>query len=147
MNNLSCIIGITLILSSIIMSILNLKKDKFNIFVDMLDTEQKRKYNDIIVERITIYNIGMVVGVILGVLYYYYNKKDKDIFCKVITIMTVSNIGIYYFYPKKPLILNYLTDEKQVKAWADIYSTMKNRWMQSIVLGFIGYLFISYSMK
>jgi len=147
MNNLSCIIGITLILSSIIMSILNLKKDKFNIFVDMLDTEQKRKYNEIIVERITIYNIGMVVGVILGVLYYYYNKKDKDIFCKVITIMTVSNIGIYYFYPKKPLILNYLTDEKQVKAWADIYSTMKNRWMQSIVLGFIGYLFISYSMK
>ena len=101
MNNLSCIIGITLILSSIIMSILNLKKDKFNIFVDMLDTEQKRKYNEIIVERITIYNIGMVVGVILGVLYYYYNKKDKDIFCKVITIMTVSNIGIYYFYPKK----------------------------------------------
>ena len=79
--------------------------------------------------------------------HYYYNKKDKDIFCKVITIMTVSNIGIYYFYPKKPLILNYLTDEKQVKAWADIYSTMKNRWMQSIVLGFIGYLFISYSMK
>ena len=147
MNNLSCIIGITLILSSIIMSILNLKKDKFNIFVDMLDTEQKRKYNEIIVERITIYNIGMVVGVILGVLYYYYNKKYKDIFCKVITIMTVSNIGIYYFYPKKPLILNYLTDEKQVKAWADIYSTMKNRWMQSIVLGFIGYLFISYSMK
>ena len=54
MNNLSCIIGITLILSSIIMSILNLKKDKFNIFVDMLDTEQKRKYNEIIVERITI---------------------------------------------------------------------------------------------
>ena len=147
MNNLSCIIGITLILSSIIMSILNLKKDKFNIFVDMLDTEQKRKYNEIIVERITIYNIGMVVGVILGVLYYYYNKKDKDIFCKVITIMTVSNIGIYYFYPKKPLILIYLTDEIQVKAWADIYSTMKNRWMQSIVLGFIGYLFISYSMK
>ena len=147
MNNLSCIIGITLILSSIIMSILNLKKDKFNIFVDMLDTEQKRKYNEIIVERITIYNIGMVVGVILGVLYYYYNKNDKDIFFKVITIMTVSNIGIYYFYPKKPLILNYLTDEKQVKAWADIYSTMKNRWMQSIVLGFIGYLFISYSMK
>lgn len=147
MNNLSCIIGITLILSSIIMSILNLKKDKFNNFVDMLDTEQKRKYNEIIVERITIYNIGMVVGVILGVLYYYYNKKDKDIFCKVITIMSVSNIGIYYFYPKKPLMLNYLTDEKQVKAWADIYTTMKNRWMQSIVLGFIGYLFISFSMK
>ena len=61
--------------------------------------------------------------------------------------MSVVKIGIYYFYPKKPLMLNHLTDEKQVQAWTEIYSTMKNRWKQSMVLGFIGYLFISYSMK
>ena len=147
MNNSSCIIGITLILSSIIMSVLNLKKDKFNNFVDLLDNEQKRKYHEIIVERVTIYNIGMVLGILLGFLYYYYNKKDKYIFCKVVSIMCVVKIGVYYFYPKKPLMLNHLTDQKQVQAWTEIYSTMKNRWKQSIILGFIGYLFISFSMK
>tara|TARA_B100000427_G_scaffold328753_1_gene342662 strand:+ start:1737 stop:2180 length:444 start_codon:yes stop_codon:yes gene_type:complete len=147
MNNSSCIIGITLILSSIIMSVLNLKKDKFNNFVDLLDNEQKRKYHEIIVERVTIYNIGMILGILLGFLYYYYNKKDKYIFCKVVSIMCVVKIGIYYFYPKKPLMLNHLKDQKQVQAWTEIYSTMKNRWKQSIILGFIGYLFISFSMK
>jgi hypothetical protein len=147
MNNISCIVGITLILSSIIMSFLNLKKDKFNNFVELLNPEQKKKYHEIIVERITVYNVGMIIGIILGFMYYYYNKKDKYIFCKVIAIMSVVKIGIYYFYPKKPLMLNHLTDEKQVQAWAEIYSTMKNRWKQSMILGFIGYLFISFSMK
>ena len=147
MKNSSCIIGITLILSSITMSFLNLRKDKFNNFVDLLDNEQKIKYHDIIVERVTIYNIGMILGILLGFLYYYYNKKDKYIFCKVVSIMCVVKIGIYYFYPKKPLMLNHLTDQKQVQAWTEIYSTMKNRWKQSIILGFIGYLFISFSMK
>ena len=43
MNNIPCIVGITLILSSIIMSVLNLKKDKFNNFVELLNPEQKKK--------------------------------------------------------------------------------------------------------
>ena len=143
----SCIFGITLILSSIIMSILNIKKDKFNNFLELLNPEQKRKYNEIINERVTVYNIGMIIGIILGCIYYYYNKKDKYIFCKVLSIMSVVKLGFYYFYPKKPLMLNHLTDQKQVKAWAEIYTIMKNRWKQSVVLGFIGYLFISYSIK
>ena len=145
--NVSCIFGITLILSSIIMSILNIKKDKFNNFLELLNPEQKRKYNEIINERVTVYNIGMIIGIILGCIYYYYNKKDKYIFCKVLSIMSVVKLGFYYFYPKKPLMLNHLTDQKQVKAWAEIYTIMKNRWKQSVVLGFIGYLFISYSIK
>ena len=69
MNNVSCIVGITLILSSIIMSVLNLKKDKFNNFVELLNPEQKKKYHEIIVERITVYNVGMIIGIILGFLY------------------------------------------------------------------------------
>ena len=147
MNNIYCIVGITLILSSIIMSFLNLKKDTFNNFIELLNDEQKKVYSDIVKERMTIYNIGMIIGILSGFLYYYYNKKGNYIFCKVLAIMSIVKLGIYYFYPKKPLMLNSLTDEKQVKAWSDIYVTMKHRWKQSIVLGFIGYLFISYSMK
>ena len=147
MSKLSCVIGITLILSSIIMSLLNLKKDKFNNFVELLNSEQKKIYHDILVERITVYNTGMVLGTIAGSLYYYYNKKDKYSFCKALSIIVVINLGFYYFYPKKTLMLDSLTDDKQVKAWTEVYTTMKDRWKQSIVLGFIGYLFISYSMK
>ena len=149
MNNIFCFVGITLILSSIIMTVLNLKKDKFNNFLKLLDTEQEKKYNEIIGERITIYYVGMVIGILSGILYYYYNKKGKDkyIFCKVLSIMSVVKLCFYYFYPKKPLMLNYLTNEKQFKAWVEVYTVMKNRWKQSIILGFIGYLFISFSIK
>tara|TARA_Y100001935_G_C17311068_1_gene516292 strand:- start:6822 stop:7217 length:396 start_codon:yes stop_codon:yes gene_type:complete len=131
------------------MSVLNLKKDKFNNFLKLLDTEQEKRYNEIISERTTIYNIGMIIGILSGILYYYYNKKGKDkyIFCKVLSIMSVVKLGFYYFYPKKPLMLNYLTNEKQVKAWVEVYTVMENRWKQSMILGFIGYLFISFSIK
>ena len=80
MNNIPCIVGITLILSSIIMSVLNLRKDKFNNFLKLLNPEQKRKYHEIIVERITVYNVGMIIGIILGFLYYYYNKNTRKKF-------------------------------------------------------------------
>ena len=42
MEKISCAVGITLLLSSVIMSVLNLKKDKFNNFVELLNPEQKR---------------------------------------------------------------------------------------------------------
>tara|TARA_B100000686_G_C16782434_1_gene972863 strand:- start:1148 stop:1597 length:450 start_codon:yes stop_codon:yes gene_type:complete len=149
MDSLPCAVGITFILSSIIMSVLNLNKDKFNKFFNLLDPEQEKKYNEIISERITIYNIGLIIGIIMGILYYYYNKKNRDkyIFCKVLSIMSIVKLCIYYFYPKKPIMLNYLTNEEQVKSWIEVYTTMKNKWKQSMIFGFIGYLFISFSIK
>lgn len=147
MEKISCAVGITLVLSSVIMSILNFNRDKFNNFVKLLNTEQKELYKEIIIERITIYYIGMFLGLLAGYIYYHYNKKDKYLFCKTISIMSIIKIGVYYFYPKKPLMINSLTSQEQVRAWSDIYMTMKNRWKKSILLGFIGYIFISYSMK
>ena len=44
MEKISLCVGITLTLSSIIMSVLNLKKDKFNVFVDLLNDKQKKLY-------------------------------------------------------------------------------------------------------
>jgi len=147
MEKVSCAVGFTLLFSSIIMSLLNLKKDKFNKFVELLKPEQKKIYQEIIIERITIYHIGLVLGIIAGYIYYLYNKKEKYLFCKVLAIMSLVKIGVYYFYPKKPLMLHSLNGDEQIKAWTDIYETMKGRWKQSIILGFIGYLFISYAMK
>ena len=142
MEKISCAVGITLLLSSVIMSVLNLKKDKFNNFVELLNPEQKKIYQEIIIERVTIYHVGMVLGIIAAYLYYVYNKKDKYLFCKVIAIMSLVKIGFYYLYPKKPLMINSLTDQGQVKAWADIYTVMKKRWQISLMCGFIGTLLL-----
>ena len=39
-------------------------------------------------------------------------------------------------------MLYSLTNQKQVEAWADIYTEMKSRWIKSIAIGFIGYLLL-----
>ena len=48
MEKISCAVGITLLLSSVIMSVLNLKKDKFNNFVELLNPEQKKIYQEML---------------------------------------------------------------------------------------------------
>ena len=42
-------------------------------------------------------------------------------------------------------MLYSLKNQEQVEAWADIYTEMKSKWIKSIVIGFIGYLLISFN--
>ena len=99
-------------------------------------------YNGIIKERIMIYTIGMATGLFVGGIYYYYNRKEKYALCKFLVIVYMLKLAIYYFYPKKPLMLYSLTNKKQTDAWANIYTEMKSRWIKSLIVGFIGYIII-----
>jgi len=142
MKNISCIIGITLLIGSLSMSLQKRNTDIFNKFYNILDKEQKRIYENIIKERFMIYFSGMILGLGLGI-YYYVNSNDKYKLCKFLAIIYVIKLGFYYVYPKSPLMLYSLTNQKQVEAWADIYTEMKSKWFKSIAIGFIGYLLIS----
>ena len=111
MEKVSCAVGITLLLSSIIMSILNLKKDKFNNFVELLNPEQKKIYEEIIMNY---YYLSCWYGfrVIAGYLYYVYNKKCKYLFCKVIAIMVLLKWVSIIYIQKKPLMINIFDRRK-----------------------------------
>ena len=39
-------------------------------------------------------------------------------------------------------MLYSLKNQKQVEAWANIYTEMKSKWIKSIMIGFVGYLLI-----
>ena len=41
-------------------------------------------------------------------------------------------------------MLYSLNSQDQVDAWADIYTEMKNKYKKSLLIGFDGYLLISY---
>ena len=43
-------------------------------------------------------------------------------------------------------MLYSLDRQDQVKAWADIYTEMKTRWIKSLLVGFAGYLFLAKTM-
>ena len=142
MKDISCIIGITLLIGSLSMSLQKRDTKIFSRFYNLLDSKQKSIYEGIVKERFTIYFTGMILGLGLGI-YYYVNSNDKYKLCKFLAIIYLVKLGFYYVYPKSPLMLYSLSNQKQVEAWADIYSEMKSKWIKSIAIGFLGYLLIS----
>ena len=144
MKDISCIIGITLLIGSLSMSLQKRNTNIFNKFYDLLDDKQKRIYEGIVKERFTIYFTGMILGLGLGI-FYYVRSKDKYRICKFLAIIYLTKLGFYYIYPKSPLMLYSLKNKMQVDAWADIYTMMKYNWIKSLIIGFIGYLLLSYS--
>jgi hypothetical protein len=143
MKDISCLIGITMLIGSLSMTIMKKNTDIFNNFYKLLDDKQKVIYEEIVRERLMIYFTGMIIGLGLGI-YYYVGSKDKYKLCKFLAIIYLVKLGFYYFYPKKPLMLYSLTDQDQVEAWANIYEEMKSKYKKSLLIGFVGYLLISY---
>ena len=140
-----CLIGITLLISSIYMSFMKKDEGIFINFMDSLDPDQQVIYSEIVFERLYIYAMGMILGLFLGIYYILTNKIDNLRTCKFLCIIIGTKLLFYYFYPKKPLMLYSLKNQDQVRAWADIYSSMKTRWIKSLLVGFIGYLILSLS--
>lgn len=138
-----CLIGFTLLFSSIYMSYLKKDNDIFVNFMSLLDEDQQKIYQKIIYERIMIYVMGMILGVSLGLYYLFTNKKDNYRLCKFLCIIYIVKLGFYYIYPKSPLMLYSLKSKDQVDAWATIYTEMKSRWIKSLMIGLFGYLLLS----
>ena len=142
MKEISCIICITFLISGLSMSILKRDTSIFKDFYNLLDNEQKSIYDKIVKERISIYFYGMLFGIALGAYYYYKYPNDSYRLCKFLAIIYIVKLGFYYIYPKRPLMLYSLKNQKQVEAWANIYTEMKSKWIKSIMIGFVGYLLI-----
>lgn len=138
-----CLIGITLLFSGIYMSLIKKDKPVFTNFYELLNEEQKMKYDKITKERLMIYITGSILGLFLAYIYYFKNKNDKYLFCKLLAIINIVKLSFYYFFPKSPLMIYSLTTKEQTDAWADIYVEMKNNWIISLAFGFFAYIFLS----
>ena len=66
MKGFSCLIGFTLLFASIFMTFQERDDDTFIKFYNLLDDNQKNTYEKIINERFTIYFMGMIMGLGLG---------------------------------------------------------------------------------
>ena len=146
MKDISCIIGITLLIGSLSMSLQKRNTNIFNKFYNLLDDKQKGIYEGIVKERFTIYFTGMILGLGLGI-FYYVKSKDKYRLCKFLAIIYLVKLGFYKIYPKQPSMLYSLKNQEQVEAWADIYTEMKKRWVTSLIVGGIGYILLSIALK
>ena len=141
---LSCLIGFTLLISSMYMIFEDKQSVVFQRFTSQLNESQRKIYDNIVKERITIYVTGSALGLLLGFMFYFKNLKDPYRICKFLCIVYVIKLGFYYLSPKQPLMLYSLTNQKQVETWADMYSHMKQKYKNSLIVGFVGYLLIGW---
>ena len=104
-----CFVAFVLLISSVYMAIMRKDNQKFVNFYNLLDNQQKVKYEYIVKERMIIYVLGMLIGIGLGLFYFMKNRNDSYLFCKVIAIIYLVKLGFYYIFPKSPLMLYSLT--------------------------------------
>ena len=114
MKELSCMIGITLLITSLSMTLIKKDQNEFKNFYNLLNQKQQNIYERIIQERLSIYFMGMILGLGLGIFYYIHSKKDKFRLCKFLMILYFVKFGFYYFYPKQPLMLYSLTTKNKL---------------------------------
>ena len=140
---LVCLIGFVLLFSSIIMHFF-VKK---NTLMDTLSPTLQKKYKSIVYERLKIYIMGMILGIILGLIYIYSYSGGIQNICIFIVIVMSVKLTFYYFYPKSDYMLYHLQTKEQVKAWTDVYKSYKNAWKYSLIVSFISYILISYGLN
>jgi fructose-specific phosphotransferase system IIC component len=149
----TCFIAIIFLIANIytILSTSRIDKEKF---FNVLDNNQKKIYENIIIERRNIYYIGFILGIILSILFIFINKKIKLIkltkpimLCLVITITFITNYLFYILYPKSTYMLLHLHDKKQINEWLNIYKKMQYRYHFGFVLGIIAVFIFCLSIK
>ena len=143
--NKYCIIAIILSITSILF-ILFKSNNTIHKFRNSLDNEQLEKYKEIYTERVYIYVLGILLGVILSYIYIYFCNNSEYKLCKFIAIICITKIIFYYLYPKKKLMLYYLKNNNQVTLWADIYTEFKNAWIYSLIISILSYIILYYGI-
>ena len=146
MNITICSAAVVILLSSVFMMFLK-DKNLFLRFMNTLDNKQKEIYERIIRERLLLYFGGMLLGIFLGLLYLYYNKKSERSICIFIVIVFLTKMIFYKGFPKSTYMLYHLDKKDQVNKWMDIYTYMKKIWMLSFILSTIAYILFAYSFK
>jgi len=107
-------------------------------------------YQSIIDERRKIYFMGLLLGLIISIIFLYYNKNLSNVM-KIFTSMTIISVVNYFFYilyPKKHYMLEYLDTKEENKAWLEIYKHMQYRYHLGFVLGLVGaYFVVNHAIK
>ncbi len=147
---ISCSISMVFIISMVYMtfSTHNVAKE----YEAQLPKELIEVYGKIVAERTQIYYSGFILGVVLSMLAIYYNVKVKKtkmstmgMVCMVVAISFITSYLYYTVSPKSDYMLNHIKDEKQTKAWLEMYRQMKTNYHIGFVLGIVAVGFFGFA--
>jgi len=147
---ISCSISMVFIISMIYMTFSTHSVSKQ--YESQLPKELIDIYRKIVAERTQIYYSGFILGVVLSMLAIYYNirvKKTKmssmGMVCTVVAISFITSYLYYISSPKSDYMLNHIKDEKQTKAWLEMYRHMKTNYHVGLILGIVAVGFFGFA--
>lgn len=147
---ISCIFAIVIIIANIAMTYFMSINPTMKEYESQLPPELIVKYREIAQERFQLYMKGYTLGFALSifiVLVIYLTTKHPNslsLLCFVFVFSYFIAVIHYMFSPKTDWMLNHIDDEKQAKAWLNMYRYMKNTYHTSFGIGLIAvgiYLF------
>lgn len=133
----SAMVGIGLLGGSMYTSMV--KKEDVNLLRDSVSGEAAEAYEKISKERGTLYIVGIAIGLVVAFLVTStYGSKISNRFHRMTTFVAITlfiGVSFYSLYPKSDYMLNHIKNDKEAKAWMEVYKTMKTRYMIGLVLG------------
>ena len=138
----SCSISLIFLFSMLYMT-LTIDKDAITEnLVKHFNAEQIEYYKRVIKERTVIYLTGFGIGLVasLALLFTLKNKLKLNPWIITCTCVSLSYIVMYFYYtlsPKMDLMVVQLDKKEARLAWQEYYTTMKNKYHISMLLGFV----------
>lgn len=142
MNYLYCAIITAFACASLFITLSPNKDKKYRKLYNLLNNEQKRKYNKIIKERSSINLNGYLVGTVISFLLFKNSNNMKNKNCVIIATAAFIHYMFYTLSPKSDYMLNHLTTPEQNKAWLEMYKHMKFKYHSGFLFGILTYFFI-----
>ena len=131
----STVLGIGMLGAAV--STMTVSKQQHDLLKQTLSEELATRYEAIAIERRNHYLMGLALGIVLAVLALR-SVKTSNRFHRItlFTLVTlVTGVTVYCILPKSDYMLNHLKTEEQIKAWLEVYKTMKGRYMMGFALG------------
>lgn len=132
----TCALAVAFIVASLYIM---LSKSNYSDYESVFDKEILDK---IVKDRLKIYIIASIVGIILGLIYVIWKKNKISTFpliCTAILIFFITQWIVYMVYPKSDYLLNYVTNNEQSKAWLNVYQQMMKKFLFGFIIGLVGY--------
>ena len=138
----SCSMSIVFLFSMLYMTFTIDKHAMTQNLVKHFNSEQIDYYKQVIKERTVIYLTGFGIGLVasLALLFAMKNKLKLNPWIITCTSVSLSYIIMYFYYtlsPKMDLMVVQLDNKDARIAWQEYYTTMKNKYHISMLLGFV----------
>jgi len=152
--SISFSISMIFIIAMIYMNIMTIKNKTIDNYRQQLSPENKKLYDKISKERLTIslqgYFLGFIISVFI-ILYNYYYKKSKLSTTSIVFIVLATSFLTNYFYytlhPKSDWMLDNIKNTDDAKAWLQMYKEMKKYYHTGLVLGIVSIGILGFAFK